>query len=62
MSSKEYADKSLGKNVLTKIVLITVTGVLLLAGLRWVINTPVEAQSTGMSLYVEPGTIAIRGS
>jgi hypothetical protein len=50
----------MSSNVLVKIVLITIAGFLVLAGLRWIINTPVEAQSPNVSLYIEPGTIPIR--
>ena len=60
MSSSECGDNSLGNNFLKRIVLITLAGFFVLAGLRGVINTPVEAQSPSTSLYIEPGTIAIR--
>ena len=60
MSSNEYGDKSLCKYGLAGVAFIAATGFLALAGLRTVINTPVEAQSPGVNLYIEPGTIAIR--
>jgi hypothetical protein len=60
MSSSERGDKSLGNNVLIRVVLIFVAGFLVLAGLQRAINSPVEAQSPSTSLYIEPGTIIIR--
>jgi len=43
-----------------KVVLIAVAGVLAFVGLRAVFNSPVEAQSPNVSLYIEPGTVTIR--
>lgn len=60
MSSSECGDNRLGNNVLERVILITVAAFLALLGLRGVINTPVEAQAPSTSLYIEPGTIAIR--
>ena len=60
MSSSECTDKKLG-NILTRVILIVVTGFLVLAGLRGIINTPVEAQSSpAANLYIEPGTVPLR--
>ena len=44
----------------SKFALSAAAGFLALVGLRSIINTPVEAQSSMRSLYVEPGTISIR--
>ena len=51
---------NLRKIVFIKITLCALVGFLALAGLRPFINTPVEAQSPGTSLYVEPGIVSIR--
>ena len=45
---------------MTRVIGIAVAGLVLLVGLRAVIDVPVEAQSSATNFYIEPGTVAIR--